>query len=262
MARAAWLPGGERSRCRLDRGGVVSRQEKLPEPLHGPPLVQRGGTVPARRADGQAPIHAARTLEFTDNPGREHWWAALGPAVHRRIAEKVGSTIEWWAYCDPVQATRPYAVVFGTDGLGVTTPLVNDAGRPAHRINVRRFTSGSVRHAMVNQRPTNRPPSAGPPAPTGAAAALGLGDELCGFLGNLPAEAQARMQSPFLAGDQVEDSNYFYTRTTDRRLDVWCYLAGRRIVTFVSGHRDAPEGAAPHAASWQLICRMAEVAPR
>jgi hypothetical protein len=201
-------------------------------------------------------------LEFSDNPGREHWWTLLGSALHRRIAEKVGPTIEWWAYLDPVEADRPYAVVFGTDGLAVTTPIVNDAGRPAQLINVRRFTPGSVRHAMVTQRPTNRPPSAGPSAPAAGAAPLGLDTDLRGFLGNLPAEAQARMQTPFLSGDQVEDSNYFYTRTTDRRLNVWCYLAGRRTVAFVSGYRDAPEGAAPQAASWQLICRIAEVAPR
>lgn len=248
----------------------MSRQSNLPEPLRGQPPAQRQGAPPKQRQGAPpaqrpaaAPIHPARTLDFADNPGREHWWALLGPAVQRRIAEKVGSAVEWWAYCHSVHKDRPYAVVFGTDGLAVTTPTTNDAGRPAHLLNVRRFAPGSIRHAVVTQRPATRPPAA---APGGAAPVtdpgLGLDADLRGFLGNLPAEAQARLQTPFLSGDRVEDRDWYYTRTGERRLDVWCYLAGRRTVTFLAGHRDAPDGVPAYAASWQLIVRMAEIAPR
>ncbi|GAA0924921.1 hypothetical protein GCM10009557_92640 [Virgisporangium ochraceum] len=214
----------------------MSRQSNLPEPLggHRPAQrpgaapAQRQGTVPERRPAGP-PIHSARTLDFVDNPGREHWWALLGPAVQRRIAEKVGPAVEWWAYCHQVHKDRPYAVVFGTGGLAVTTPTTNDAGRPAHLLNVRRFVPGSIRHAVVTQRPAARPPAAaGGSAATATDPALGLDADVRGFLGNLPAEAQARLQTPFLSGDPVEDRDWYYTRTGERRLDVWCYLAGRR----------------------------------
>ena len=82
-----------------------------------------------------------------------------------------------------------------------------------------------------------------------------------GFLGNLPVEAQARVQAPFVSDDVVQDSDHYYFGT-DEELDVWCYFAGSRTVTFVSGHRVAPAGAPPHAVSWQLVCRQAEVAQR
>jgi hypothetical protein len=241
---------------------VVSRQQNLPEPLGSNAPARRSNTASARRASGAAPIHTAGTLSFVDNPGRDHWWALLGTAVHRRIAEKVGPTIEWWAYCHSVEKDRPYAVVFGANGLAVTTPTINDAGRPAHLLTVRPFVPASVRHAVVTQRPTARSPAPGSGAPAASGSAHGLDEDLRRFLGNLPAEAQARLQTPFLSGNPVEDRDYYYTRTGDRRLDVWCYLAGKHTVTFVSGYREAPDGTPPHAASWQLICRMAEVAPR
>jgi prolyl oligopeptidase len=251
------LPGSSSS-----RGGRVSRQSNLPERVGGNAPLRPQGAVPARRPPGPQ-IHSGRTLDFTDNPGRDHWWALLGPAVHRRIAEKVGPSVEWWAYCHSVVTDRPYAVVFGADGLAVTTPTTSNAGRPAHLLAVRRFVPASVRHAVVTQRPTARPPaSSGAGGPAGGLSTPGLDEDLRGFLGNLPAEAQARMQAPFLSGDSIEDRDYFYWRTGDRRLAVWCYLAGKRTVMFVAGHRDAPDGVPAHAASWQLIVRMAEVAPR
>lgn len=241
-------------------GEAMSRQQNLPEPTNGRSPAQRGGGLPAARSPAAPPLHAAGPLDLTDNPGRDHWWRMLGTAVQRRIAEKVGNTIEWWAYCDPVERDRPYAVVLGVNGLAVTKPTVNDAGRPAQVLSVRRLTPSSMRHALVTQRPSNQSPGAGPAA-LGGGAPLGLSKDMSGFLGNLPPEAQARLQGPFVTGDQVEEADYFYTQT-NQRLHVWCYLAGRRAVTFVSGHRDAPQGAPAHLASWQLICRIAEVTPR
>jgi hypothetical protein len=199
------------------------------------------------------------------SPGREHWWEQIGPAVRKRIADKVGPAIDWWAYNDPVLTDRPYAVVFGAGGLAVTKPTVSDAGEPAQLLNVRRFVPGSVRHAVVTQLPAPQPPAAttvDPQAAGGGASTVAnaLAEDVRGFLGNLPVDAQGRLQGPFVTGDRVDEADYFYT-TVGNRLHVWCYLAGRRSVTFLSGQRE-PVESAPHAASWRLICRMAEVAPK
>jgi hypothetical protein len=273
--------------------------DKLPDPYRGGGVpasrtggvpVPRTGGVPARRDTRPAPpVHSARTLGFSDSPGREYWWRMLDDRVKARIAEKVGPAIEWWAYHHSSEEDRPYAVVFGPRGLAVTRPTMNNAGRPAQLVQVRRFVPDSVRHAIVKQQPSPifRPPPAGSPASGaarlgGAAGPAGLGGapgaarpggaaplsqiklpltgHMRGFLGNLPAEAQARLQEPFLSADPIQDSNFFY-HGTDEELDVWCYLAGGRTVTFVSGRRVAPAGAPPHVASWQLICRRAEVVP-
>lgn len=208
-------------------------------------------------------MHAARQLGFEGFPGRDHWWDLLGDAVRQRIEQKVGSRIEWWAYRHNVEKERPYAVVFGPNGLAVTKPTMNNAGRPAHMLQVRQFDPASVRYAIVTQQPSSG--SAEQSASTGSAAdpdpQLALTEDMRGFLGNLPPEAQARLQAPFLGEDSLQDCDYFY-EGADQELDVWCYLAGARTVTFVSGHRVARADAPPQAATWNVICRMATVVGR
>ncbi|MQS08387.1 hypothetical protein [Streptomyces alkaliphilus] len=209
-------------------------------------------------------MHDAGVLGLADRPGRDHWWAQLGPAVRERIAARVGPTVEWWADCHSVHVRRPHAVVLGERGLALCTPTVNDRGGPAQALTVLPFVPASLRHAVVVTRPRRR--RVGRPALPGDApsaetsADLPLSGRMRGFLGNLPAEAQARAQWPFANGDVLDRSDFHYSGTQDT-LDVWCYLAGRRWVTFVSGNGSGLSGPA-HRASWQLVCRRAEVARR
>ena len=176
----------------------------------------------------------------------------------------MGRPIEWWAWCHAIEQKRPYAVVFGPKGLAVTTPTTNNAGAPAHLVNIRPFDPGSVCYAIVRQQPVSRSASAPRGDRSGAANPehrLPLTADMCGFLGNLPVEAQARLQAPFLEHDSLQDSNYYYCGS-DERLNVWCYLAGKHSVTFASGLRVAAVGAQPQAATWNMICRMATVVRR
>ncbi|MFK0152020.1 hypothetical protein ACIQVL_04790 [Streptomyces sp. NPDC090499] len=230
------------------------------------PVDRRSGPLPAPgRATGvDAPVHDAATLRFVDRPGREYWWRQLSEAVRDRMVTRVGPIVEWWAYCHPADNERPYAVVFGERGLAVATPTVNDRGGPAQLLTVVPFVPSSLRHAVVVQKPA-RARSGRLALPVGDApredcAELPLPERLRGFLGNLPVEAQARLQWPFVNGDVFDRGDCFYCGDDDE-LDVWCYLAGRRWVTFVSGHGSALSGPA-HRASWRLVCRQAEVAAR
>ncbi|WP_405535329.1 hypothetical protein OG787_13350 [Streptomyces sp. NBC_00075] len=228
--------------------------------------VDRAGSlpVPGRAARVDAPVHDAGTLGFVDRPGREYWWRQLSAAARDRMVARVGPIVEWWAYCHRTDHERPYAVVFGERGLAVATPTVNDRGGPAQLLKVVPFVPSSLRHATVVQKPARgrsaRLALSGGAAPPEYGEELPLSAPLRGFLGNLPAEAQARLQSPFVNGDEFDRGDFFYFGS-DNEMDVWCYLAGRRWVTFVSGHGSALSGPA-HRASWRLICRQAEVAVR
>jgi hypothetical protein len=218
--------------------------------------------VPYRAAETRPPVHDAGTLGFVDLPGRDVWWQRLGAKVRDRMVARVGPTVEWWAYCHHTNAQRPYAVVFGERGLAVCTPTVNDRGGPAQLLTVVPFVPSSLRHAVVVQK-AGAPPSGRPSLPGGGTSAPAAGDvqlpaRARGFLGNLPAEAQSRLQWPFVNGDVLDHSDYHYSGDSDE-MDVWCYLAGRRWVTFVSGHGTGLSGPA-HRASWRLVCRQAEVA--
>ena len=242
--------------------------QPVPRPKAGEPgsVDRRSGPlpVPGRAAGVDAPVHDAATLGFVDRPGREYWWRQLSVAIRDRMVTRVGPIVEWWAYCHRTDNERPYAVVFGERGLAVTTPTVNDRGGPAQLLTVVPFVPSSLRHAVVVRKPT-RPRSgrlalSGGDTPQGYAEELPLPARLRGLLGNLPVEAQARLQWPFVNGDVFDRGDYFYSGDDDE-LDIWCYLAGRRWVTFVSGHGSALSGPA-HRASWRLICRQAEVAVR
>jgi hypothetical protein len=241
-----------------------------PEPPKSAP--PDGAVVPSAQRGPQAPIippapppappvHAARKLGFVEGPGREHWWNLLDKALQQRIEQKVGRPIEWWAYRHAIEKERPYAVVFGPKGLAVTTPMMNNAGRPANHLRVWRFDPASVRYAIVGQQPSGGSGKGRPghrPEATGPSTRLPLTEDMRGFLGNLPIEAQARLQAPFLGDYPVQESDYYYYGT-DERVNVWCYLAGARTVMFASGWRVAAADAPPQAASWQVTCRMATV---
>ncbi|GLF99585.1 hypothetical protein [Streptomyces yaizuensis] len=242
------------------RGSEISRAKKgpLPVPAAGEPA------LPARAAGVDAPLHGAGRLGFVRRPGRDHWWEQLSPKVRDRMVARVGPVVEWWAYCHRTDEQRPYAVVLGERGLAECTPTTNDRGGPAQLITVVPFVPSSLRHAVVVQR-AGRRPSGGPPLPgvdppDRATGVVPLTERMRGFLGNLPPEAQSRLQWPFVNGDTLDRSDRYYVGSDDE-LDIWCYLAGRRWVTFVSGHGTGLSGPA-HRASWRLVCRQAEVAVR
>ena len=248
------MPSSPVPRRKAGEGGTGGAVDRRPGPL----------PVPGRAASVDAPVHDAATLGFVDRPGREYWWRRLSEAARDRMVTRVGPIVEWWAYCHPTDIERPYAVVFGERGLAVATPTVNDRGGPAQLLTVVPFVPSSLRHAVVVRKP--RRPRSGRPALSAGDAPRGLEEELPlparlrGFLGNLPVEAQSRLQWPFVNGDVFDRGDCFYSGNDDE-LDVWCYLAGRRWVTFVSGHGSGLSGPA-HLASWRLVCRQAEVAVR
>ncbi|MFE4539063.1 hypothetical protein ACFRKB_29040 [Streptomyces scopuliridis] len=239
--------------------------QPVPWPGEGGAVGRRSGRFPAPRPSVGAPVHDAGTLGFVDRPGRDYWWRQLSEAVRDRMIARVGPMVEWWAYCHRTDNERPYAVVFGERGLAVSTPTLNDRGGPAQLLTVTPFVPSSLRHAVVVQKPTRaRPgrvalPGASAPERRGGEE-LPLSARMRGFLGNLPVEAQSRLQWPFVNGDVFDHGDFHYSGDGDE-MDVWCYLAGRRWVTFVSGHGTALSGPA-HRASWRLICRQAEVAAR
>lgn len=245
---------------------MTSQPAPWPKPGEAGPVERRTAPLPApgRATGARAPVHDAAVLGFVDQPGRDYWWRQLGEGLRDRMVARVGPIVEWWAYCHRTDSRRPYAVVFGERGLAVSTPTVNDRGGPAQLLTVVPFVPSSLRHAVVLQKPARRP--SGRIALPGRSVAEPGGEELPlparlrGFLGNLPAEAQSRLQWPFVNGDVFDRGDYHYSGD-ESEMDVWCYLAGHRCVTFVSGHGTGLSGPA-HRASWRLICRQAEVAVR
>ncbi|WP_338484736.1 hypothetical protein VM636_14600 [Streptomyces sp. SCSIO 75703] len=247
----AWWP--------VRRGGAVGRRGALE---------RRGGGPPAERHVA-GPLYEAGRLGFVDRPGREYWWDRLGEGVRERMEARVGPVVDWWAYCHR-GGERPYAVVLGERGLAECTPTVNDRGGPAQLLTVVPFVPASLRHAVVVRKASRAPfggkdgkdgkggPGGGEGGPGGGTVPLSA--RMRGFMGHLPEEAQARLQWPFLDGDVLDRGDFHY-RGDEHALDVWCYLAGRRWVTFVSGHGTGLSGPA-HRASWRLVCRRAEVAVR
>lgn len=200
--------------------------------------------------DDRLASHAAAGFEFATGQGREHWWALLSEPVKQRLLEFVGTVVEWWAYTGA--DGRPYAVVFGERGLTVSAPATNESGGPSQQLSIWTFVPSSVRHVAIA-------PDPGSDGGSRRTAAAPLQDALTarmrGFLGNLPIDAQQRLQQPFFAGDPVMSSDFFFYGT-DAELDTWCYLAGRRTVTFARGHRSVVPDERP---AWQLTCWHASV---
>ncbi|BCY06330.1 hypothetical protein [Actinoplanes sp. L3-i22] len=204
------------------------------------------------RQPSAAPLHAAGELELTPAMDRDHWWSRITEQTRRRIAAEAGATVRWWATDDYDNPRRPRGTVLGADAL-----VVMDG---AERLTVYRYVRRSLTEARVRQRPSKAAPGdvvANPAAPVDLD--LGLGESIRGFLGNLPAEAQQRMQQPFLDGDRIVHHEYFYYGN-EEEMDVWCYLAGTANITFLAGHRKARRGAPPHAVTWDLTCYHAPLA--
>ncbi|BCJ45078.1 hypothetical protein GCM10010168_68780 [Actinoplanes ianthinogenes] len=199
------------------------------------------------------PLHRPDRFGFVPGGDRDHWWGRLGADIRQRIGAAAGPTIDWWAWRHDAN-DQPYAVVLGTDAL--VTSIPDRHGR--QELTLHRLVPDSLTEAHVQQRPADAARIGEVADDQAAAPSLTISEGVRGFLGNLPAEAQQLMQEPFVTGDRVRSDSCHYFGT-DEDVAVWCFLAGRAHVTFVSGRRLAPAGAPPHAATWDLICRRARV---
>lgn len=235
-----------------------------------------GGELATR--SGQVPSHSARELQFTSAAGsREELWERLGPKIHDRVNAKLGTLVEWWA---TEYDGRISAVVFGHRALIVVSPVVNSASRGAHRIESRALDEASFRSVRVAEvtgggaaRTSSAPGRAGPrPGEPLMGREKGLasqlGSDMTGFLGHLPRRAQQLLQEPFMSGgnnDLRSDNHYVRLGRSQAIggavLQVWCYLADRRFVTFAAGTGHGYHESSG-ATSWELTCWRAEVAPR
>lgn len=80
-------------------------------------------------------------------PSREECWQRLSPGIQRRVHERVGTWLDWWA---TDQSGRVNAVVLGTRALVVVTPTVNAAGRPAYELVTVHLRESSFRSAPIH----------------------------------------------------------------------------------------------------------------
>ncbi|MFD7155734.1 hypothetical protein ACFV9C_14095 [Kribbella sp. NPDC059898] len=244
-------------------------RDNLPEQSRGFPAAQRpagGGVERSTGGPAAAGAHEAKQLGWKVRPDRFHYWAELSNSVKAHVERQVGPAVEWWADWDDRDRDRPYAVVLGPKGLAVTTPKVNQHGQRTQSVHIDAFVPSSLKHAVVQQHAT--PPRSGlrslmsrggPQLPPPAAPQLALTEKMRGVLGNLPLEAQQRLQTPFLGSQEIKHYKMYYFGG-DEDLDLWMYLAGDWTVTFVSGHRTLPAGADPQQAAWRLVCYQADVA--
>lgn len=235
----------------------------LPEPIDPSRLpVRRDGRCLPDHARGNAsPNYVARKLGFVEVQGRDHWRNRLDDAAWATACERAGEIIDWWAY---VKSDRPYAVVLGRQGLVVTKPWLNDHGAPTSNL-IQRWPLAPQSHSeeTVTERSgavvSNYPSTSSPNPIATSRATVNLNDDLRGVLGNLPIAAQEILQKPFVSGDLVRESDYFYYGG-EESFDLWCFLAGNRSITFASGRGLRVPGSQPASYSWRgLICRQADV---
>ncbi|WP_327635293.1 hypothetical protein OHB24_35595 [Kribbella sp. NBC_00482] len=200
--------------------------------------------------------HDAGGFEFGSGEDREYWWGRLGEPVKQRLAEFSGPVIDWWAYAYDGPEARPYVVVFGERGLVTSTPTTDASGDASRRFDTWAFAPGSIRDVIITHQATHpgssRESGATRPGPLHEE----LDPQLRGFLGNLPVEAQSRLLGPFLTRDSVLSSSFHYFGT-DADLDAWCYLAGRKSVTFARGRRQVD--LVQQLPAWHLTCWQAGV---
>ncbi|MER7247878.1 hypothetical protein [Kribbella sp. NPDC000426] len=239
-----------------------------PEQSRGRPATRReAGGVERSTATPKLPgAHEATDLNFIPGPDRFHYWSEISDDVKAYLERKVGPKIDWWADQHKRERDRPYAVVLGPNGLAITTPRVNAQGQRTQSIRLDLFAPSSLKHAVVQQqliKPRGALRSlvtgrAGAPQPA-APPHLNLSQEMRGFLGNLPLEAQQRLQTPFL-GTQPVTHYLSYAYGNDKDYDAWCYLAGPQTLTFASGHCTRRPGTPARQATWHLTCYQADIA--
>ncbi|MEV5827742.1 hypothetical protein AB0L25_19440 [Spirillospora sp. NPDC052242] len=224
----------------------------------GTPAARRGGGLTRHDAPG---VHQPGEMSLDGDGTRAQHWETIGVRTRQRLAELSGTAIDWYANIDGSSGDgRAYAVTFGESGLSIAEPRVNTDHRPVYAISSFQFAPGSLRHVPVDHRPGPR--ATGPSAPGAAPPDLGLTRQARGVLGNLPAQAQDLLQAPFLAGQRVQRSDWYY-EGFEHRLDTFVfYLAGAKDVTVATGSMIVPAGHTTATAHWTLTCYRASVARR
>ena len=207
------------------------------------------------------------TLAY-DDPLRQECWDAMGASIRRRLLDRAGTLIEWWARQDDSAADgRAAAVVFGDHGLFMAEPRVNAEHRPVYVLKGFQLDAGSLRRVAIAHRPTPgnadtttaNPPFAGS---SGVGEDLGLNPAARGLLGNLPPRAQELLQAPFIARQPVLHCDWHYEGFEHRLTMFMMYLAGGRDVTVATGTKVVPAGHGPRSAHWELTCFRASVTRR
>ncbi|WP_030166528.1 hypothetical protein [Spirillospora albida] len=230
----------------------------------GRPEVRRRAAL---ERHGGAPLHRPGEMRLGGSPNREECWASIGPRTRARLAELSGAAITWFAHEDASSGDgRPYAVTFGESGLSIADPRVDTEHRPVYAISSFQLAPGTLRHVQVDHRP---PPNASRPGRPRAASTrdtppsgLALDDGALGVLGNLPAQAQELLQTPFLGGQDILRNMWYYEGHDHHLTTFVFFIAGARDVTVATGSKIVPVGHTDATAHWSLTCYRAAVARR
>ena len=240
----------------------------LPVPNPGDPLERQTGERAVSQSDGgrlrrelsvpSVGHHAGQMQFIPSTGGRGDHWNRLPPKIRQRLdAPPDDKSLEWWAYNESAVMFRRKA-------------LVTVRRRRDRRFEVRSVPLDPASHQTYKRNLIpdlrTRPPTpptlgastcgSGPPPPRPANTPP-LPEHFAQFLGNLPLIAQQFMQAPFADAIKEPLCDYHYESTEKDDLTellVWCYVANRSHVTFLSASRFTPPATDPFAATshpWQ-----------
>ncbi|WUI02161.1 hypothetical protein OHR68_10240 [Spirillospora sp. NBC_00431] len=195
--------------------------------------------------DSAFPVHQpGDIIARIDTTPRLEAWKSIPRRIRKELKRRSGTTIDWMAGVEPYD--RPWAVVFGGKGLAALQP-------PDTPLFSFEFTPDSLDRVQVDTTP---PSDTSEPSSTEDPPDIGLNDESCGLLGNLPGRAQWLVQRPFMAGQRIR-SHFWQYEGTDKRVDWFMfYVAGARDVTVATGTMTVPPGGT---AQWSVTCHHATV---
>ena len=145
-------------------------------------------------------------------PSREECWQRLSPGIQRRVHERVGTWLDWWA---TDQSGRVNAVVLGTRALVVVTPTVNAAGRPAYELVTVHLRESSFRSAPIHAPGMPPQPPTAADAPVLSAGSRRLDESVNAFLRVLPVRAQVLLQEPFVTDARPLQRDWYAYATGD-----------------------------------------------
>jgi len=234
-------------------------------PLASRSTAPSGAGRPVQPAQPIPRIYSPAELEFAHIPDRHECWYRLSEPVRELLTERAGGILAWWAA--PDDQGRTWAVVLGTKALITPTPSLNSSDGP--NTEVRTIVSlepSSLRETEIRQpiawRSPNSPHRGFDPVQLEPAHTVQLDPTVAALVGNLPPQAQAFLQEPFLGRRENFQQSCYYFRTlytNSAQLFVGAYLAGVHHLTFVSGTRFTPTGVSDEASEWQLVCCRATV---
>jgi hypothetical protein len=189
----------------------------------------------------------------------------LGAKTRRELrALSGGKIIDWWASL--TEERLPFAVVVGPAALCHADPFLDKKGRVAHEMTTFPFVPQSLSSVMWNDDGKGKRGESGAAGQESSAGKLpprladSLSADFCGFLGNMPSEAQKLLQEPFIPGPGLVYRSYgeFHPGRGETTRKFWCYLADKRTVAFenavsVTSRRGAVR--------WDVTCHRATRAP-